>query len=104
MKPTPSTSHNASCRDSFDHSMPRRPSPITDYNYHSISLESSSAKFGRPVERSFWNITDDYLKNEARYAFWGEAALFGILAVTALLPLISNAHALMEFVRATSNY
>jgi hypothetical protein len=105
MKPTPLTTHNASRRDSLDFVMYKADrSPITDYNYHSISLESSSAKFVRPVERSFWNITDDYLKNEARHAFWGEAALFGILAVTALLPLISNAHALMEFARAISNY
>jgi hypothetical protein len=104
MKPTPLTTCNASRRDSFDHTMRGRRSPITDYNYHSISLEHSSAKFVRPAARSFWNITGDYLKNEARHAFWGEAAVFAVLAVTALLPLISNAHALMEFVRAISNY
>jgi hypothetical protein len=33
-----------------------------------------------------------------------QASLFAVMAVTAFLPLISNAHALMEFVRATSNY
>ena len=80
------------------------PWPITDYSYHSSSLGRSSANYARGAARSFWSITGDYLKNEARHAFWGEAALFAVLAVTALLALIGNAHALMEFVRAISNY
>jgi hypothetical protein len=54
--------------------------------------------------RSFWNITGDYLKNEARHDFLGEAALFAVVVFTAFLPLISNAHALMGFVRAIGNY
>ena len=54
--------------------------------------------------RSFWNITGDYLKNEARHDFLGEAALFAVIVVTAFLPLICNAHALMGFVRAIANY
>jgi hypothetical protein len=32
------------------------------------------------------------------------AAAFAIIAITASLPLISNAHALIEFVRAFSSY
>jgi hypothetical protein len=54
--------------------------------------------------RSFWNITGDYLKNEARHDFLGEAALFAVAVITAFLPLISNAQALMGFVRAIGNY
>ena len=105
MKPTPLTTCNESRRDSFDLAVGKRSrAPITDYNYHSVSFEHSSAKFVHPAARSFWNITGDYLKNEARHDFWGEASLFVVMAVTALLPLISNAHALMEFVRAISNY
>ena len=104
MKPTPLTTYNASHRDPFDHMTRRRGSPITDYNYHSVSFEHSSAKFVHPAARSFWNITGDYLKNEARQDFLGEAALWAVLVLTGFLPLISNAHALMEFVRAISNY
>ena len=98
------TTCDASRRNPFDHMTRRRGSPITDYDYHSVSFEHSSAKFVHPAARSFWNITGDYLKNEARHDFWGEASLFVVMAVPALLPLISNAHALMEFVRAISNY
>ncbi len=105
MKPTPLTAHNTSRRDLFDPAMRRdRPSPITDYNYHSVTLESSNTNCVRGPARSFWNITGDYFKHEARHDLLGEAALFGVLVVTAFLPLISNAHALMEFVRAISNY
>ena len=105
MKPTSVTTCNARCRDSFDPATRRnRRSPIADYNYHSLALESFRANCGRASVRSFWNITGDYLKNEARHEFLGEAALFGVLVVTAFLPLISNAHALMELVRAIVNY
>ena len=105
MKPTPLTTCNVSRRDSFDLTMHEaHPWPITDYSYHSVSLGRSSANYAHGAARSFWSITGDYLKNEARHAFWGEVALFAVLAVTALLPLISNGHALMEFVRAISNY
>ncbi|PYJ11612.1 MAG: hypothetical protein DME96_03995 [Verrucomicrobia bacterium] len=105
MKPTPLTTCNESRRDSFDLAVGKRSrAPITDYNYHSVSFEHSSAKFVHPAARSFWNITGDYLKNEARQDFLGEAALWAVLVLTGFLPLISNAHALMEFVRAISNY
>ena len=105
MKPTISTTCNTSRHDSFDSAMGSRPvSPIANYNYHSVTFESFRANCGRTSVRSFWNITGDYLKNEARHDFLGEAALFAVVVVTAFLPLISNAHALMEFVRAIGNY
>jgi hypothetical protein len=77
-----------------------RRSPITNCNYHSISLEYSSARFASTPPRSFWNIAGDYFKNEARYEFLGEAAVFGVVVVTAFLPLLSNAYVLMEVIRA----
>jgi hypothetical protein len=54
--------------------------------------------------RSFWNITGDYLKKRSAPRFLGEVALFAVVVITAFLPLISNAHALMGFVRAIANY
>jgi len=105
MKPTFPTNISSLHRDSFEYSVRERPgSPVTDYNYHSIAFEESSARYVRDCARSFWNITGDYVKNEARYDFWGEAALWSVLTLTAFLPLISNAHAVMEFVRAIGNY
>ena len=81
-----------------------RQSPITAYNYHSAALEGSSTNWTRTSARSFWNITGDYFKNEARPDFLGEAALFAVIVITALLPLMNNTHALVEFVRAIGNY
>jgi hypothetical protein len=105
MKPTILTTCNAGRRDSFDPATRRpRMSSIANYNYHSVVFEDFRANCGRTAVRSFWNITGDYMKNEARNDFLGEAALFAVIIITALLPLISNAHALMGFVRAIGNF
>ena len=77
MKPTPLTPRGNRCL------------PLTDYNYRPVALDSFNTNYVRGSARSFWNITGDYLKKEARHAFWGEASLFAVMAVTALLPLIS---------------
>ena len=104
MKPILMTTCDSGRRDSFDHPMCQHRSPITNYSYHSSALGGSSANYVRGSARSFWNITGDYFKNEARRDFLGEVALWAVLVLTAFLPLISNAHAVMEFVRAISNY
>ena len=105
MKPIASTIPNSNDRDACDRVMPYdRPAPITDYNYHSITLEGSSARYVRNPPRSFWKIAGDYFKNEARGDFRSEAALFAIITITASLPLINNMHALIEFLRAISSH
>jgi len=104
MKPTFSTITNSLRRDSFELSVNERPrAPLTDHNYHSVAIEEAGAPYVRKCARSFWNITGDYFKNEARYDFWGEAALWAVLTITAFLPLISNARAVIEFMRAIGN-
>ncbi|PYJ06190.1 MAG: hypothetical protein DME95_01310 [Verrucomicrobia bacterium] len=98
MKPTFPTLIRSRRRESFDGGKRRsRRLSVTDYNYHSVAFEGSSARYVSTRARSFWNITGDYYKNEARQDFWGEASLWAVLALTAFLPLISNAHAVMEF-------
>ena len=105
MKPTIPTIISSRRGESFDGGKCRsRRSPLTDYNYHSVAFEGASAGYAHTRARSFWNITGDYYKSEARQDFWGEASLWAVLALTAFLPLISNAHAVMEFVRAISSY
>ena len=105
MKPTIVTTRKASRRDSFDSAMgSRHGSPISNHNYHSVTFEGFRANCGPTSARSFWNITGDYFKNEARHDLLGEAALFAVVVVTAFLPLITNAHALMGLVRAIGNY
>jgi len=81
-----------------------RRSPMTDYNYHSVALESLNSNCARVSARSLWDISRNYFKNEARYDFLGEAGLFAVVVLTAFLPLINNAHALVEFVRAIGNF
>ncbi len=104
MKPIASTTPNSTHRDAFDSVMPcDRPAPITDYKYHSVTFEGSSARYVRNPPRSFWNIAGDYFKNEARRDFRSEAVLFAIITTTAALPLINNMHALIEFVRAITS-
>jgi len=92
MKPTPLTFRS------------NRRSPMTDYNYHSTALEGFNTNCGHVSVLSLWDISRSYFKNEARHEFLGEAALFAVVIFTAFLPLISNAHTLVEFVRAISNY
>jgi hypothetical protein len=104
MKPIFPTIIRSRCDESFGGGKRRSRLPVTDYNYHSVAFEGSSAHYARTHPRSFWNITGDYYKSEARKDFWGEASLWAVLALTAFLPLISNAHAVMEFVRAISGY
>jgi hypothetical protein len=48
----------------------------------------------------FWNIANNYLKDEARHDFRTEAIFFAFISVTAALLLINNVHALIEFMRA----
>ena len=91
-------------RESFEGDRCSRRFPVTDYNYHSVAFDGSSARYMHARPRSFWNITGDYYQTEARQDFWGEASLWAVLALTAFLPLITHAHAVMEFVRAISSY
>jgi hypothetical protein len=105
MKPTFPTIISSRRHESFDRgNRTSRREPVTDYNYHSAAFEGSSARYVHTRAQSFWNITGDYYKTEARRDFWGEASLWAVLALTAFLPLISNAHTVMEFVRAISTY
>jgi hypothetical protein len=102
MKPMPLTTSNDRRRNLLDRAVgKRRCSPIiTDYSYHSGFFGESSAHYMPVRVRSFWNISGDYLKDEARHDFWSEATLFSFITITAALPLINNVRALIEFVRA----
>jgi len=77
---------------------------MTDHNYHSFALESFNTNCGRASALSLWDISRKYFKNEARYDFLGQAALFAVIVLTAFLPLINNAHALVESARAIGKF
>jgi len=105
MKTTPLTTSKDRRRHPFDRAARKsRRSPITDFNYHSVAFGGSSGHYTRYPSRSFWKISGDYLKDEARHDFQSEGTLFAIITITAALPLINNAHALIEFVRAITSH
>jgi hypothetical protein len=105
MKPIPLTTSQDGRRHPFDHAARKfRRSPITDYNYHSVAFGGSSGRYTRYPPQSFWKIAGDYLKDEARHDFQSEGMLFAVISITAALPLINNAHALIEFVRAITSH
>ena len=105
MKPILLTTYKDRRRDAFDRGVSkRRRSPIIDYSYHSVAFGGFSGRYLRNPAESFWNIAGNYLKDEARYDFWSEAALFAVITFTAALPLMNNLHALIEFVRAITSH
>jgi len=72
--------------------------PITDHNYHSAALDGCSGSCAHLDGPSFRDISRDYFKNEAPQDFLGEALFFAAIVLTAAVPLMSGAYALMHFV------
>ena len=71
--------------------------PKTDYSRQAGSLGGRC--FGSH-EPSFRSISQDYFKNEARRSFASEAFLFAVIVVTAGLPILNSASAMMHLVRS----
>lgn len=72
--------------------------PLVEYNYHSMSLDGCNGHGVRLP--SLRNISREYFDKEANRSFVAEAAVFGTLVVTAAVPIISGAHAILELCRA----
>ena len=87
MKPASITNQNA------------RQFPLVDYHYHSATLDSAS---GCCVKRSksLRDISRDYFDGEANDDFMSEAAMFGTLVLTTLVPIVSGASAVLDLFRA----
>ena len=95
MKPssTPNRSRNGSDRSA-------RRFPITDCDYQAPSyIDRSGGHCANVPAPSFLNISRDYFRNEARYTFASEAALFVLITVTAALAIASGAVAAIDFLR-----
>jgi len=72
--------------------------PQTDYTFQAASMTSGGHCFG--ARRPFRAISQDYFKNEEPRSFASEATLFVVIVMTAALPIISSASALMHLVRS----
>ena len=74
--------------------------PKTDYNYQVASMPSRGGRSYPSRHASIRAVSHDYFKNEARSMFVTEAAFFGVIVITAAVPLISAAMALVHLVRS----
>jgi hypothetical protein len=74
--------------------------PQTDYSFQAASMTSGGGRCFGAHGPSFRAISQDYFKNEEPRSFAGEAALFVVIVMTAALPIINSASALMHLVRS----
>jgi hypothetical protein len=74
--------------------------PLIHSNYSIAALPNFHGGCARRETASFRNISGEYFRNEARGEFGRELLAFAAMVVTAAVPLLSNAHALADFLRA----
>lgn len=74
--------------------------PKTDYSFQAASVANSGGHCFGACRPSFRAISQDYFKNEEPRSFAGEAALFVVIVMTAALPILNSASALMHLVRS----
>ena len=72
--------------------------PKIDLNYHSISTGSPGGCCARLASPSFRNISRAYFAREANNYFLAEASVFAVIMVTAAVPLINGAHAVLNLI------
>ena len=78
----------------------RQRMPKTDCAYQIASMPSRGGRnFGRGPA-SIRAISHEYFKNEARSIFATEAAFFSVIVMTAAVPLIYSAMAMVHLVRS----
>jgi len=73
--------------------------PKTDYSFQAGSIADGGRCFGT-CRTSFRAISQDYFRIEAPRSFVSEAALFSVIVLTAALPILSSASALVHLVRS----
>jgi hypothetical protein len=74
--------------------------PKIDSHYQAGSMPSRGGRSFGPRNASIRAVSNDYFKNEARSTFATEAAFFSVIVITAAVPLIYTAMALVHLVRS----
>ena len=99
MKPTIQFSEKS--RGDFRERESRKSSafPKTDYSFQAASVANGSRCLGS-CRSSFRAISQEYFENEAPRSFASEAALFVVIVMTAALPIVNSASALVHLVRS----
>src|SRR5438445_10302483 len=94
----PGSSSNRS-RNGSDRSARRF--PITDCDYQAPPyIDRSGGHCANVPAPSFRSISRDYFRNEARYTFASEAALFALITMTAAVAMAIVAVAAIDLLRA----
>jgi hypothetical protein len=87
---------------------PRRPDrvsrrfPVTDFNYHSIGIRDYKARCAKYAPTSFRDISREYFNDEESLDFLANAFVFGLMSLTAALPLWNAAKAIFDLLGAVS--
>jgi hypothetical protein len=75
-------------------------SSLIDCNYRAMSLDGYRGRCVKTEVPGFWKISAQYFQNEARHDFTAEAVCFAVIIITAAIPLVSAANAVVELCRA----
>jgi len=78
--------------------------PLIDCNYQPTTLNGYHGRCAKTITPSFRNISRQYFQNEARHDFVGEASFFAALIITALVPLVIAANAIIELCRTFGQF
>lgn len=79
--------------------------PNVDRNYQTVSLgEFNGGGCSTRSTSTFWRFSRDYFNAEANGHFAGEAACFATIMLTAAVPLVSGALAVMQLCRAVGGF
>ena len=78
--------------------------PKIDQNLQVASMPSRGGRRFGSRHASIRAVSNDYFKNEARSTFATEAAFFSVIVVTAAVPLISTATAMVHLVRSIAAF
>jgi hypothetical protein len=76
--------------------------PKIDQSFHVASMPSRGGHGNGSRHASIRAVSHDYFKNEARSMFATEAAFFSVIVMTAAVPLINTAMAMVHLVRSVA--
>jgi hypothetical protein len=93
MKPT---IHN----DSQNHGDTRRQFPATDFNYSAIDMSDCNARCAEVTGSSF-RSSREYFDHEANREFLTEAAVFGAMMLSIVVPLFNGILAIVDLIRGS---
>ena len=75
--------------------------PSVDCQYQSMSLDEFNGHCSTKSTSTYWRFSRDYFNAEAKTHFAGEAAVFATIMLTAAVPLVSGALAVLQLCRAS---